>query len=249
MLFGYPLFKGSKTPEISTLNKNFKYDDLIQLVARKQSDSKSLPMKLGTIWSCFVCNFLGLHLLLKLLHNDPKQRISAKEALHDAYFKPQESFHSKKSPKNESEIVASPKKSITIFSQNTPKKVSFDLSPNTSNGSSSLKKSFSEAVSHLESSTLSPSNTSLRKSSENNLGKRTPRSCFKDRSRFKSVEEMKLLVRFSVTSSSETLMLQKIKRTHQNGKDSENIHESASLSSPKNYPTSPKFKKHPNQKI
>ena len=204
-------------------------------------------MKLGKFWGVSYVTFLGLHLLLKLLHNDPKQRISAKEALQDSYFKTQESFHSKISTKNKSEIVASPKKSMTISSQNSPKKVSFDLSPN---GSVSLKNSFSEAVSHLESSTLSPSSTSLRKSSEDNLGKSTPRNCFKNRSSIKSAEEIKFSVKFSMTNSSETLMLQKIKLPHQNEEDLYNIHESASLSSPTNYPrTSLEFKKHPNQRI
>ena len=49
MLFGYPLFKGSNTSEISTLNKNFKYSDLVQLVMKEQKDHKCLSIKLSNL--------------------------------------------------------------------------------------------------------------------------------------------------------------------------------------------------------
>ncbi len=47
MLFGYPLFGGSKTSEISALNKNFKYSELVQLVAKEQKNPNPLSTKLG----------------------------------------------------------------------------------------------------------------------------------------------------------------------------------------------------------
>jgi len=48
MLFGYPLFKGSKSSEISSLNKNFKYSDLIKLVIKQKSNPQPNSTKLGT---------------------------------------------------------------------------------------------------------------------------------------------------------------------------------------------------------
>lgn len=108
----------------------------------------------------------GLDLLLKLLHSDPKQRISAKEALRDGFFKSQESSHSGKSSEDESEALTQ----YTQISspQNARKRVSFDLSPSFYG---SLRESFSEAVRTHENSTQCHSNNSLRKSSEDHIGK------------------------------------------------------------------------------
>jgi len=47
MLLGYPLFKGSKASDISTLNKKFQYSDLIQLVMKEQKNRIPPSTKLG----------------------------------------------------------------------------------------------------------------------------------------------------------------------------------------------------------
>jgi serine/threonine protein kinase len=47
MLLGYPLFKGSKTSEISSSNKHFKYSDLIQLVTKELNNAKLNSTKFG----------------------------------------------------------------------------------------------------------------------------------------------------------------------------------------------------------
>ncbi len=150
MLFGYPLFKGSKTS-----NKNFKYSDLIQLVMKQKSLLQPNSTK------------QGLDLLLKLLHNDPEQRISAEEALADHYFGSQE----KVDEENDTQ------KKLSISPQNGRKRVSFDL---LSSNSASLKGSLSEATSSPESSfrSLSPS-TSFRKLSEDTSTRSISPSRFK----------------------------------------------------------------------
>jgi len=48
MLFGFPLFKGSKTSELSSSNKNFKYSELVQLVMKEQNSLQPNSTKLGT---------------------------------------------------------------------------------------------------------------------------------------------------------------------------------------------------------
>jgi len=53
MLLGYPLFKGSKTSEISASNKYFKYSDLVRLVVKEQNNPNPLSTKLGK-FSSFV---------------------------------------------------------------------------------------------------------------------------------------------------------------------------------------------------
>ena len=50
MLFEYPLFDGSDTLEISSLNKNFKYSDLVQLVTKEQNNPQPNATKLGKIF-------------------------------------------------------------------------------------------------------------------------------------------------------------------------------------------------------
>ena len=111
-------------------------------------------------------------------------------------------------------------------------------------------------MSRLEfSSTLYPSNNSLRNSSEGSFGKFTPPSRFKNQLRFKSAEEMKLPTppaRLGEKISSEAFTLQKIKFMNQNDEeDSENIcDESSPESLSKNFPMiSPRMKKHPNQRV
>ena len=232
MLFGKPLFESSKTSEISTLNKNFNYSELVQFVMKEQSTHKPLSIK------------LGLDLLLKLLHNDPKQRISAKEALRDGYFKSQESSHSDQSSEDESETPTQP--SQTSSPTNNRKRVSFDLSPNFSN---CLRETFSEAFGRQENSTLYPSNGSLRKWSEDNAGRCKSPYILKNQSKFKSTGEMKLPI--PPKRGSVNLPLQKIK-DNQNEEDSSSffIFDEAALSLSKSCPlASPEIKKHPNQRI
>jgi len=224
MLFGYPLFKGSKASEISSSNKHFKYSDLVKLVVKEQSSPKPLSTK------------LGLGLLLKLLHNDPKQRLSAEEALGDVYFNSQESSPSSNEsiPRNYSERRCS-------NSPQNSRKVSFDLSPSRS---ISPQGSFSESTSYQESSALYPSRGSLRKSFEDSCGKCLFPSNFKNQPQFKCSQKM--------NHSNELFVLQKIDFTEEINQDDEDpdyiFGESSPLS--QNYPLQPfVIKKHPNQRI
>jgi len=121
MLFGLPLFQGSNSSGISASNKNFKYSDLIQLVMKEQKHPKPRSTKLGmTLSERINLIFLGLDLLLKLLHNDPKQRISAEEALHDVYFYSLDSAPPKKLSVDESD--SSPQSNKGKSNPSTPKK-------------------------------------------------------------------------------------------------------------------------------
>jgi len=223
MLLGYPLFKGSKSSEISASNKHFKYSDLAQLITKEQNNMKLNLTK------------FGLDLLLKLLRNDPKQRLSAEEALGDVYFDSQESFPSsnESTPRNHHE---------NPFSNSSQKyrKASFGISPRTSISS---RGSFSEAIRSHESSTQGPSNSYLRRVSEDYYGK-----CL-----FKSVQEVKLPVLNNRRASAFSI-LQKIaltaKNNNQDDEDSDNLFSESSSLKSKNHPIqSPGIQKHLSQRI
>ncbi len=237
MLFGYPLFKGSKTSEISSSNKHFKYSDLIQLVTKEQNNLQPHSTK------------LALDLLLKLLHSDPKQRISAEEALDDIYFGTQETTPTKRFSVDESNRTPkSPQGRLSLCMQDIRKRVSFDLS---SNNSSSLRGSLTEAAGSQEGSmiSLSPPN-SYRKLSEDTSTRSISPSRFKNQSRFKTAQEIALPT--LQKGFSENLILQKISvnlKEIQNDEDSDNAIEETYPISP-NYPiVSPRIQKHPNQRV
>ena len=238
MLFGKPLFESSKAFETSTLNKNFNYSELIQLIRKEQNTPQPNSTKLGTVQisSSQLIFCLGLDLLLKLLHNDPKQRISAEEALADIYFDSQESFSGRN---NTSKRLKG--RLCSISREYIPKRISFDLSPRTS---TSPERSSSDTVSYQESSTLYTSDSLLRKLPEDNCGKCLFPSNFKNLEKFKSAGEMKLPKRLNDKISSETFI-------QQNEEGLEEIFdESSPLSLPKNYPiASAGTRKHPSQRV
>lgn len=238
ILFGYRLFEGSNASKISDANKHFKYSNLVQLVIKEKKSHKPESIR------------LGLDLLLKLLHSDPKQRISAEEALNDVYFDIRDNIPPKKLSVDESD--SSPKSYKGSNSpQNRWKKGSFDVS---SNASTSLRGSFSETVgSHQETATLYPG-TSLKGLSEDNSGKCISPSSFRNQPKFKSAEEMKLPTppkRLNDKISSEILILQKIDFIPQNEEDfDDTCDESSPLSLSKNCPIkSPRIRLNPNQRI
>jgi len=174
------------------------------------------------------------------LHDDPKQRISAEEALADPYFGSQDSSLPKKLSMDEGK---SSQGRLSISPQNARKRVSFDISRS---NSTSLKGSLSEATSSQESSTLSLSpNNSFRKLSENTSARSISPSRFKPQS-----QETQRSI--SYKRSSENLILQKInfnERVIPDDEDSDiGFDETSPL--PQNYPiASPRTKKHPSQRI
>ena len=151
------------------------------------------------------------------------------------------------------ESDSSPQSNKGKSNPSTPKncgqKASFDTP---SNGSNSLKGSFSEVGNHQGTATLYPGN-SLR-ISEDSTGKFLSPSSFRNLPKFKSAQEMKLPTsptRLNEKISSETLIMQRINLIYQNEEDlGEIFDESSPSSAPKNFPIqSPGIQKHPNQRI
>ncbi len=179
-----------------------------------------------------------------MLHPDPKQRISAQYAFHHGYFRSQEKSHSEDSFEEDDDEFPT-KNTQPNSPQSGCKKLNFDISPTFSN---SVKEDFSEAVSSQgDVSTLHPGRDSIRKLSAEAVGRRASQSIFKNQPKFKSVEEMKPQI-----PPGENLLLLNIKDYQdEEDPDSENIFDELSLGNiSKNCPiASPRFKKHPNQRV
>jgi len=235
MLFGYPLFKGSKPSEVSTANKHFKYSDLLKLVkTERKNESQEL----------------GVNLLLKLLHNDPKQRISAEEALCDPYFDSLENSPSKRAGEDHENLALQ----MTLEWISAETTSSLDV-PTIINGlhsekkvSSNLKDDISEA-SNSQGSTLYSTN-SIRRSSEEDFLKFKNLHSLKNQLKFQSAGEIKLPVisRLNEKSSSETCIQEKAPtnlKFYENNEDNGSIFDE---SSPVSYKYS-RMAKYSNQKF